>query len=101
MTIEQYLDRVARFVGDQYGNLIRQRFADAEGQSELAMLQVPTDAELEELKRAVAIMTPREKTNVAGLSDEQVQRIADDARVDPANLAIFMNGYVLQCQRVS
>jgi hypothetical protein len=88
-------------VGDQYGNLIRQRFADAQGQSELAMLQVPTDAELEELKRAVAIMTPREKTNVAGLSDEQIQRIADDARVDPANLAIFVNGYVLQCQRVS
>jgi hypothetical protein len=101
MTIEQYLEKVARFVGDQYGNLIRQRFADAQGQSELAMLQVPTDAELEELKRAVAIMTPREKTNVAGLSDEQIQRIADDARVDPANLAIFVNGYVLQCQRVS
>jgi hypothetical protein len=101
MTIEQYLENVARFVGDQYGNLIRQRFADAQGQSELAMLQVPTDAELEELERAVAIMTPREKTNVAGLSDEQIQRIADDARVDPANLAIFVNGYVLQCQRVS
>ncbi len=101
MTIEQYLGKVAMFVGDKYGNLIRQRFADAEGRCELAMLQVPTDAELEELGRAVAIMTPREKTNVAGLSDEQVQRIADDAQVDPANLAIFMNGYVLQCQRVS
>jgi hypothetical protein len=101
MTIEQYLDRVARFVGDQYGSLIRQRFADPEGQSELAMLQVPTDAEFEELKRAVAIMTPREKANIAGLSDEQIQRIADDAQVDPANLAIFVNGYVLQCQRVS
>ncbi|MCP4451860.1 MAG: hypothetical protein GY809_10390, partial [Planctomycetes bacterium] len=93
MTIDQYLEKVARFAGDQYGSLIRQRFADAQGQSELAMLQVPTDTELIELKRAVAIMTPREKTNVAGLSDEQVQRIADDARVDPANLAIFINGY--------
>ena len=101
MTIEQYLDQVARFVGDQYGNLIRQQFADAAGQSELAMLQVPTRSELVELQRAVAIMTPREKADVVGLSDEQIQRIADDAKVDPANLAIFINGYVLQCQRVS
>ena len=101
MTVEQYLDRVARFVGDQYGSLIRQRFADAGGQSELAMLQVPTREELEELKRAVAIMTPREKADMAGLSDEQIQRMAADAHVDPANLAIFVNGYVLQCQRVS
>ena len=101
MTIEQYLDKVARFVGNQYGNLIRQQFADAQGQSELAMLQVPTRGELDELKRAVAIMTPREKEDVAGLSDEQIQRMADDAKVDPANLAIFINGYVLQCQRVS
>ena len=101
MTIEQYLDKVARFVGDQYGNLIRQRFADSEGRSELAMLQVPTGPELEELKRAVAIMTPREKADMAGLSDEQIQRMAADAQVDPANLAIFINGYVLQCQRVS
>jgi hypothetical protein len=53
-----------------------------------------------ELQRAVAIMTPREKADVVGLSDEQIQRIADDAKVDPANLAIFINGYVLQCQRV-
>jgi hypothetical protein len=100
MTVEQYLEQVARFVGNQYGNLIRQRFADSAGQSELAMLQVPTRIELEELKRAVAIMTPGEKTDMAGLSDEQIQRIAEDAQADPANLAIFVNGYVLQCQRV-
>jgi hypothetical protein len=100
MTVEQYLEQVARFVGNQYGNLIRQRFADSAGQSELAMLQVPTRIELEELKRAVAIMTPGEKMDMAGLSDEQIQRIAEDAQADPANLAIFVNGYVLQCQRV-
>ncbi len=101
MTVEQYLEQVARFVGNQYGNLIRQRFADSSGQSELAMLQVPTRIELEELKRAVAIMTPGEKMDLAGLTDEQIQRIAEDAQADPANLAIFVNGYVLQCQRVS
>ena len=101
MTVEQYLDKVARFVGDQYGSLIRKQFADAAGQSELAMLQVPTRSELVELQRAVAIMTSREKADVAGLADEQIQRIAEDAKVDPANLAIFINGYVLQCQRVS
>ncbi len=101
MTVEQYLEQVARFVGNQYGNLIRQRFADSKGQSELAMLQVPTRIELEELKRAVAIMTPGEKRDMAGLSDEQIQRIAEDAQADPANVAIFVNGYVLQCQRVS
>ncbi len=101
MTVEQYLEQVARFVGNQYGSLIRQRFADSAGQSELAMLQVPTRIELEELKRAVAIMTPGEKMDMAGLSDEQIQRIAEDAQADPANVAIFVNGYVLQCQRVS
>jgi hypothetical protein len=49
----------------------------------------------------VAIMTPREKADMAGLSDGQIERMAADAQVDPANLAIFVNGYVLQCQRVS
>ena len=39
--------------------------------------------------------------DVAGLSDEQVQRIARDAQADPANLAIFINGYVLHDKRVS
>ena len=101
MTIEQYLEQVSRFVGDSYGNMIRQRFTDASGQSELAMLQVPTELEFEELKRAVAIMTPREKADVAGLSDDQIQRIAQDAHADPANLAIFVNGYVLHGKRVS
>lgn len=101
MTIEQYLEKVARFAGNEYGAMFRRQFADSKGQSELAMLQVPLASELEELKRAVAIMTTAEKNDAAGLSDEQIQRIAEDAQVDPANLAIFINGYVLQSQRVS
>jgi hypothetical protein len=101
LSIEEYLEEVARFCDHEYGNTIRGRFKDARGTSELAMLVAPTDAELEELRRAVAIMTPAEKASAERLSDEQIERIAADARVDPANLAIFMNGYALVCKRVS
>ena len=85
----------------EYGKLIREQFKDIRGASELAMLAAPNAGELEQLKRAVAIMTPAEKQDADNLSDEQVQRIADDAQVDPANLAIFINGYALNCKRVS
>ena len=101
MTIEDYLDKMAGFVDSNYGKLIRRQFADDEGSGELAMLASPTKTELAEFRRAVAIMTPAEKTAPEALSDEQIQRIAEDARVDPANLAIFMNGYILQCKQGS
>jgi hypothetical protein len=52
------------------------------------------------LKKAVAIMTPAEKQNADSLTDEQTQKIAEDARIDPANFAIFINGYALCCKRV-
>jgi hypothetical protein len=65
------------------------------------MLAAPTAEELEQLKRAVAIMTPSEKLNAANLTDEQIQKIACDAGIDPANFAIFINGYALHCKRVS
>ena len=81
--------------------MFRGQFGDNEGRSELAMLVAPSQDELEQLKRAVAIMTDQEKAEAAHLSDEQIQRIAVDARVDPGNLAIFMNGYALHCKRVS
>ncbi len=81
--------------------MIRSQFADIEGGSELAMLAAPSAKELEELKKAVAIMTQGEKEKVDGLTDEQIQKIAADARIDPANLAIFINGYALHCKRVS
>jgi hypothetical protein len=41
-------------------------------------------------------MTANEKTNAERLSDEQVLRIADEAGVDPALAAIFVNGYAIQ-----
>jgi hypothetical protein len=101
ITIEQYLKKVAAFADNEYGMRIRGQFRDAEGHSELAMLAVPSAEELEQLKKAIAIMTTREKQNAANLSDEQIHKIAADAEIDPANLAIFINGYVLHCKRVS
>ncbi|NLH43892.1 MAG: hypothetical protein GX448_18800 [Planctomycetes bacterium] len=101
ISLEQYLEEVARFCDNQYGNRIRGRFQDTRGTSELAMLAAPTYDELSELRRAVAIMTPGEKQIADRLSDEQIEKIAADAHVDPANFAIFMNGYALVCKRVS
>jgi len=46
-------------------------------------------------------MTPSEKEKADSLNDEQIQRIAADAGIDPANLAIFINGFALHCKRVS
>jgi len=89
---------VAKFAGSEYGNVIRSRFKDIKGGSELAMLAAPSVEELEQLKKAVAIMTPDEREKADSLTDEQVQRIAADARIDPANLAIFVNGYTLHCR---
>ena len=99
ITIEQYLDKVARFSGSKYWKTVREQFKDIGGSSELAMLVAPSTEELEELERAVAIMTPQEKEKADSLTDEQIQKIAADAKIDLANLAIFINGYVLHCKR--
>jgi len=99
MTIDEYLERVARFADSEYGRMVRMRFRDHRGSSELAMLASPTADELSQLKRAVAIMTPAEKETAAELTDEQIQRIAADAKVETAILAIFINGYALHQKR--
>ena len=99
ITIEQYLEKVARFSGSKYGKAIREQFRDIKGSSELAMLAAPSHEELEQLKTALAIMTLAEKQNAADLTDEQIQRIAADAKIEPANLAIFINGYVLHSKK--
>jgi len=101
ISIAEYLEEVARFCDNQYGSTVRGRFEDMRGTSELAMLVAPTSDELSQLRRAVAIMTPGEKQDADRLSDEQIEKIAADAHVDPANFAIFMNGYALFCKRVS
>lgn len=101
MSIEHYLEKVARFSDSEYGKMVRDQFKDIQGTSELAMLAAPSADELGQLKKAVAIMTPDEKAGADTLTDEQVQRIAADARIDPAVLAIFLNGYALHFKRVS
>ncbi|MGD0552095.1 MAG: hypothetical protein ABSB25_05530 [Sedimentisphaerales bacterium] len=80
---------------------MREQFKDNEGISELGMLASPTAEELGQLRRAVAIMTAQEKQNAANLTDDQVRKIADDAKVDPALFAIFINGYALHAKRRS
>ncbi len=101
ISIERYLVKVARFSNSDYGMMIRSQFKDNKGSSELGMLTAPSSEELEQLKKAVAIMTPAEKQNAGSLTDEQTRKIADDAKIDPANFAIFINGYALHCKRVS
>ena len=101
MTIDAYLQRLAVFVDDKYGRQVRRDFADHRGSGELAMLQSPSADELAQLSRAVTIMTPGEKRNAHELTDEQIEKIATEAMVDPAIFAIFMNGYILQRKPVS
>jgi hypothetical protein len=89
LTIEDYLQSLEAFVDDAYGRQIRSQFQTIDGKSELAMLTSPSRDEYDQLARAVAIMTAAEKKDAAMLSDEQVNRIAEDAKVDKALLAIF------------
>ena len=96
MTIEKYLQSLEPFVDDAYGRQIRSQFQTIDGKSELAMLSSPSRDEYAQLARAVAIMTGDEKSEAASLSDEQVERIAEDAKVDKALLAIFFNGFALK-----
>lgn len=100
ISIEKYLNKLGRFAGSDYGKMIREQFKDMKGASELAMLAAPDPAELEQLEKAVAIMTPEEKGRADSLTDEQVHKIAADAGIDPAVFAIFINGYALHYKRV-
>jgi hypothetical protein len=101
VTIEEYVGKMRKFCGSDYGELVRNQFADNDGDSELAMLVAPSRQELSEFEKAVAIMTPDEKQHASELTDEQVAKISQDAQVDPGNMAIFFNGYTLHCKRVS
>jgi len=101
ISIDDYLKKLEKFAGSDYGKMIRTQFNDSQGFSDLAMLASPTIEELQELKKAVAIMTPAEKDSADRLTDEQTQKIAADSNVDPANFAIFINGYALHCKRSS
>lgn len=95
MTIDEYLRTLEPFIDDPYGRRIRQQFAGIDGKSELAMLSSPSREEYEQIKRAVAIMTAAERKTAESLTDEQVERIATDAKADKAIVAIFLNGFAL------
>ena len=101
MTIEEYLEKIAKFTDNEYGRLVRQQFADIKGSSELAMLASPTTDELAQLRKAIAIMTAAEKENPNNLTDQQLQSIAGDAGIDPGIFAIFINGYILELKKNS
>ena len=90
---------MSRFAGSEYGRLVREQFRDNEGSSELGMLASPTAEELKQLRRSVAIMTAEEKANADKLTDEQLHKIAADAKVEPGMLAIFINGYALHYRK--
>jgi len=96
MTLEQYLEKVKKFVDEPYGRQIRQQFRDCRGSSELAMLQSPNSDELGQITRALSVMTPSEKQNAADLSQSQLHQIAADSGTEPGLLAIFFNGYALE-----
>jgi preprotein translocase subunit Sss1 len=100
LTIEAYLKSLEPFIDDAYGRQIRQQFQSMDGTSELAMLSSPSRDEYEQLARAVAIMTAAEKETAASLTDEQIERIAEDANVDKAILAIFMNGFAIKISKI-
>jgi len=96
LTIDEYLQHIGRFVDEPFGKQLRSRFADKQGHSELAVLQSPSREEYEQFVRLVSIMTLPEKADAGRLTDQQVQKLAADANIDPALAAIFLNGYALR-----
>ena len=56
---------------------------------------------LEKVLEEALLTASKQKAKARDLTDEQIETIAAEAKIDPANLAIFMNGYHLYCKRVS
>jgi hypothetical protein len=99
ISLQDYLAAVVQKTGDSFGKQYRGFFADNKGSAELAMLASPTKEEAQQLKIAVAIMTEDEKKNAERLTDEQVRKIAQDAKIDLGVFSIFVNGYALYCKK--
>ena len=93
--IEQYLQFVGRFRGNEFGRQFRNQFRDIRGTAELAMLASPSDEEFDDFRRTVEAMTDEEKVRPDILSDDQIKNIACRAEADTGNASIFINGYVL------
>lgn len=100
-TFSQYVQALARFVDDPYGQQIRRQFADSRGRSELAMLAAPTREEYQQFCRLAAAMTDAQNRAADRLTDSDVQRLAEDAGVDKAVAAIVINGYALHKRKTA
>ena len=98
LSLTGFLEKVAQKTDDSFGKQFRGFFADNKGSAELAMLASPSKDEVEQLRKAVAIMTADEIKNAGSLTDEQVKKIAQDAKIDSALFAIFINGYAIHCK---
>ena len=81
ISLQQFLEKVAQKTDDSFGKQFRGFFADNKGSAELAMLASPSKNEVEQLKKAVAIMTADEIKNAGSLTDEQVKKIAQDGEL--------------------
>lgn len=99
LTIEAYLEHVGRNRNSAFGRRFRSQFRDSRGTAELAMLAAPTNEEYDDFSRAVAVMASREKEHPETLNDDAIADIAQRAQVDPGNVAIFINGFVLERTR--
>ncbi|MBU1261188.1 MAG: hypothetical protein KJ757_06810 [Planctomycetes bacterium] len=97
----EFLEIVARKTDDAFGKQFRDFFGDNKGSAQLAMLVSPTKDEIDQLKKAVAIMTEAEKKDAEKLGDLQVKKIAEDAKIDIALFTIFINGYALYCKKAT
>ena len=95
-SLEQYLEQVGRQRESRFGKRFRAQFRDVRGTSELAMLAAPDEKEYEDFCCAVSVMSRQEKSHPEMLGDQQIQAIADRAGADAGNVAIFLNGYVLE-----
>lgn len=100
-TFGQYVQTLARFVDDPYGQQIRQQFADSHGRSELAMLAAPTREEYQQFCRLAAAMTDAQNHAAERLTDSEVQQLAEVAGVDKALAAIVINGYALHKRKTA
>ena len=52
ISLNEYLEEVARFCGSDYGKRVRGQFQDAKGTSELAMLAMPSSVFATPIKAA-------------------------------------------------
>jgi len=93
--INEYLDYVGRFCRSKFGKQFRSQFRDTRGTAELAMLAAPSEAEYEDFRRAVAVMTPEQRAYPEKLDDKQIRDIAEKAQANCGNIGIFINGFIL------